>query len=493
MHLLNGTLLQGGKYRIIRYISSGGFGCTYEAEHVMLGERVAIKEFFVKDFCNRDEATAHVTIGTQSKLGLVEKLKGKFVEEAKMLYRMQHPGIVHVSDIFEENCTAYYVMNYIAGSSLSEIVAAEVRLPAPRALKYIRQIAEALKYVHEHDCLHLDIKPGNIMVDNEDNAILIDFGASKQYDEVDGENTSTLLGMTPGYAPLEQIGNDVVKFTPATDIYSLGATLYKLLTGITPPSANLLASGEELGAFPERISETVRETVIKSMEINKNRRPQNIAEFLKLLDGKVNDHKLSPSAPLHDNNDVLNIKNQEETQIIKEVINEKEDISKAENSELHSGERHPIVNITLALLAFVSLAAIIYLIYVIAYFYKEYGLTHFGWEESIFLMCIAALIGLIQIFRNKLKGFWLIVICTPILYIPGIFEYKNSDLYCLLTYILPMIIGFVIALIALYGALQMKNEGKNAWSLMEPAPVWMKKVSWIAWILLGIAMFAILP
>lgn len=85
MHLKNGTFLQGGKYRIVRFIGSGGFGCTYEAQHEMLEKRVAIKEFFVKDFCNRDEVTCHVTVGTQSKKGLVAKLRKKFVDEAKAL------------------------------------------------------------------------------------------------------------------------------------------------------------------------------------------------------------------------------------------------------------------------------------------------------------------------------------------------------------------------------------------------------------------------
>ena len=478
MHLQNGTFLQGGKYRIVRYISSGGFGCTYEAEHVMLGEHVAIKEFFVKDFCNRDEATSHVTVGTKNKQGLVDKLKRKFIEEAKMLYRMSHPGIVHVSDIFEENSTAYYVMNYINGSSLSEIVATEGRLTESRALKYIRQVAEALKYVHEHARLHLDIKPGNIIVNDEDNAILIDFGASKQYDEVDGENTSTLLGMTPGYAPLEQIGNNIVKFSPATDIYALGATLYKLLTGITPPGANLLASGEELGAFPEEISRAVRETVIKSMEINKNKRPQNITDFFNLLDENAN--KQNPSQPVtQENRPHININNDEETLIIDKSTSKK--------------TRQPIVNITLVLLALASITAMIYLIQCFVYFYKEYGLIHFGWEESIFLMCISALIGIRQLFRNKLNGFWLIVICTPLFYISGLFDFKGCRTYDLMTYILPVIIGFGIALIGLYGVLHIVHNGKNSWSLMEPAPSWMKKVSLVAWLLLGIAMIAILP
>ena len=203
MNLPVDRLLQGGKYRIVRFISSGGFGCTYEAEHVMLERRVAIKEFFVKDFCNRDEATAQVTVGTLSKKGLVEKLRRKFVDEAKGLCKLHHPGIVRVSDVFEENGTAYFVMDYVEGRSLNDVVKQEGPLPEARALNYIRQAAEALQYVHEQNRLHLDVKPGNIMLDSEDRVVLIDFGASKQYDEQDGENTSTLLGKTPGYAPLE--------------------------------------------------------------------------------------------------------------------------------------------------------------------------------------------------------------------------------------------------------------------------------------------------
>ena len=192
MNLPDNFTLQGGKYRIIRFISSGGFGCTYEAELVLLHKRVAIKEFFVHDFCNRNERNRYITIATQSKEKLVARLKNKFLEEAGAMFSMQHPNIVRLTDVFEENNTAYYVMDYIDGKSLQEIVKGKGVLKENVALKYISQIAEALKYVHSLNRLHLDIKPGNIMINNNDDAILIDFGASKQYDEVDGENTSTL-------------------------------------------------------------------------------------------------------------------------------------------------------------------------------------------------------------------------------------------------------------------------------------------------------------
>ena len=286
MNLPDNTLLQGGKYRIIRFISSGGFGCTYEAELVLLHKRVAIKEFFVKDFCNRDENTSYITVATQSKVRLIERLKKKFIEEASALFSMQHPNIVRVTDVFEENGTAYYVMDYIDGQSLQDIVKERGVLDESQAVGYIKQVAEALKYVHSLNRLHLDVKPGNIMIDENDQAILIDFGASKQYDEVEGENTSTLLGKTPGYAPLEQIGNEVAKFLPATDIYALGATLYKLVTGITPVSATQLASGEKLKPVSTTVSASTRKAISTAMKINKSKRPQSIDAFLSLFDAE---------------------------------------------------------------------------------------------------------------------------------------------------------------------------------------------------------------
>lgn len=287
-YLSNGTLLQGGKYKIVRFISAGGFGCTYEAEHVMLHKKVAIKEFFVKDFCNRDETTSQVTVGITSKTALVGKLKSKFIGEAQAVCSLKHPHIVNVFDIFEENGTAYYVMDFINGPSLSDMIKKNGPMSEQKAVGYIMQVADALKYVHSQNRLHLDIKPGNIMVDENDKAVLIDFGASKQYDEEGGENTSTLLGKTPGYAPLEQMGNDVVKFLPSTDIYALGATLYRLLTGNTPPSASLLASGETMD-MPSSISANIRNAIIMSMQTNKMKRPQNIAEFLSVFNANGDD------------------------------------------------------------------------------------------------------------------------------------------------------------------------------------------------------------
>ena len=185
-----GTLLCGGRYRIVRYLSSGGFGYTYEAVHVQLDKRVAIKEFFPEDHCNRDPDTSHVSVGVDSKRQLVVKLMGKFIDEAKVVANYKHPGIVQVSDVFEENGTAYYVMDYIEGGSLNDRIKATSRMSEADAVRYIRQVCDALKYVHSLNRLHLDLKPANMMIDDKDRAVLIDFGASKQYDDEFGENNS---------------------------------------------------------------------------------------------------------------------------------------------------------------------------------------------------------------------------------------------------------------------------------------------------------------
>ena len=288
MYLTNNTLLQGGKYKIVGHISSGGFGNTYEGVHTMMDTRVAIKEFFPKMFCNRDENTSHVTVATQGNRELVDKLRKKFNEEAKAVFQMKHDNIVRVLDIFEENGTAYYVMEYIDGKSLNEITKERGALPEAEAVGYICQVADALKYVHSLNRLHLDIKPGNIMVDKNGKAILIDFGASKHYDDESGENTSTLMGVnTKGYAPIEQSTQSFTSFSPATDIYALGATLYKLLTGVVPSDANLLLAEEEtLQPLSNSISAPTRNAVMAAMQLRRKDRPQSADEFLKLLDSK---------------------------------------------------------------------------------------------------------------------------------------------------------------------------------------------------------------
>ena len=280
-----GSELQGGKYRILSVLGQGGFGITYAAEQVALGRRVALKEFFMEEYCNRDSTTSQVSIGSEGSRETVECFRAKFVKEAKMIAGLDHRNIIRIYDVFEENGTAYYVMEYLSGGSLLDLQRSEERLPEDEALACIRQAASALEYIHSMKINHLDIKPGNILLDGKGRAVLIDFGLSKRYD-IEGNQTSTTpVGISHGYAPLEQYKpGGVGTFSPATDIYSLGATLYRLLTGQTPPDADVI-NDEGFPSNPGYVSGKVWKAMEAAMQPRRKDRPQSIAEFLKILDG----------------------------------------------------------------------------------------------------------------------------------------------------------------------------------------------------------------
>ena len=293
MQLTAGTLLQGGKYKIEKVLGQGGFGITYLASQKIsiegpIGQikteiKLAIKEFFMKDVCNRNEDSNIVSVPSVGSKELVERFKQKFVKEAWNISKLNHSHIVKVVDVFEENCTAYYVMEYHNGGSLSDLVKDGNPLPEADAVRYITQIADAVGYIHKQKINHLDIKPGNILLDGKANGILIDFGLSKQYDEKGSQTSSTPVGISHGYAPMEQYNlGGVSTFTPQSDIYSLGATLYKLVTGATPPQANEIFN-DGLPELPAYLSDGVKKAIEQAMQPRKNDRPATVKEFLALL------------------------------------------------------------------------------------------------------------------------------------------------------------------------------------------------------------------
>lgn len=285
MTLQQGYTLQDGNYRILKVLGQGGFGITYLAIQVRLDRKVAIKEFFMKDFCERNETTRQVTLGTAGSRETVNSCRKKFLKEAKHIAKLDHPNIIRIIDVFDENSTSYYVMEYIEGGSLSNKLGT-TGLSMSDATRYILQVAEALKYIHKQNIAHLDIKPSNIMLNGNDEIVLIDFGVSKQYDFSTGGQTSVSpVGCSSGYAPLEQYDpNGVKDFSPQTDIYSLGATYFKLLTGITPPNAfgitkdflqeNLKAKG---------VPTAVISIICKSMEKLKENRFSDVCSFIEGL------------------------------------------------------------------------------------------------------------------------------------------------------------------------------------------------------------------
>ena len=285
MQLQPGTYLQGDKYRIIRCLGNGGFGITYLAEHELAGRNVCIKEFFPKEYYNRDDNSRSISLGSKGSAAIMDAFKAKFIKEAKTIARLKHPNIIHIHDVFEENNTAYYVMEYIEGESLSDLVKRKGALAEAEAVVYIRSVAEALGYIHERKIMHLDIKPANVMLNSEDGqVVVIDFGLSKQYDAEGNQTSSTPVGISAGFAPMEQYQQGGVKeFSPETDIYSLGATLYYLVTGNVPPQAVNIAD-EGLPELPAHLSSGVRNAIERSMEIQRKRRPHSAKEFLALLE-----------------------------------------------------------------------------------------------------------------------------------------------------------------------------------------------------------------
>lgn len=285
--LTTNTLLQGGRYKIIKMLGQGGFGITYLAVQSGLERKVAVKEFFMKELCNRDESTSHVTLGTEGSRETVNRFREKFLKEARNIARLNHPNIVRIIDVFEENGTAYYVMEYAENGSLADKVKRVGYLPEPVATRYIKQVAEALDYIHQRKMNHLDVKPANIMLNEDHNVVLIDFGLAKQYDMATGSQTSTTpVGISEGYAPMEQYKQGGVgEFSPETDIYALGATYFKLLTGMTPPSASDVNEDgvptDELKA--KAVSDKAVAVICKAMEGRKRDRTKTIEAFIASL------------------------------------------------------------------------------------------------------------------------------------------------------------------------------------------------------------------
>lgn len=265
-----GSTLQNGKYVIDRILGQGGFGITYLATHSILKKKIAIKEFFPSVYCERGENS--VVSCSASNKPIMQKLKAKFTKEAKNIASLHHPNIITIFDIFDEYGTAYYVMDYVEGCSLHELVKQEGILQHSKIIKYIGEIGSALDYIHSLKIGHYDVKPGNILINKrEDRAVLIDFGLSKRFTDDNDEQSSSLIGHSNGYAPIEQYDqSSKLTFSPTTDTYSLTATLYYLLCGERPQtSTEIVSQGLKI---PESVPEKIKKIIRKGMSVQQGRR-----------------------------------------------------------------------------------------------------------------------------------------------------------------------------------------------------------------------------
>lgn len=275
--LAQGTMLRNGTYRVERPLSAGGFGNTYLVRNVAFDEPYAMKEFFMRGVNMRKGNS--VTVSVPDNHASYESQKEKFRKEAVRLRNLNNAHIVKVHDLFEENSTVYYVMDYIDGQSVAEQMKRSGQpVGEQQAWAILPQVLDALREVHAHSIWHLDIKPGNIMLDRQGNAYLIDFGASKQVTST-GSQTSSALCYTPGYAPVEQVEQDFSKFGPWTDFYALGATLYYMQTRQQPPSSTAISDGDAF-RFPQTMSQPMRELIVWLMSPSRKKRPQSVAEIM---------------------------------------------------------------------------------------------------------------------------------------------------------------------------------------------------------------------
>jgi serine/threonine protein kinase len=281
-----GACLASGEYRIKQPLGQGGFGITYQGIDTRLNRAVAVKEFFPEG-CWREGSTV-VSAGRWN-LDTYSNAKQKFLLEGQTLGQFHHPGIVQVFYYFEENNTAYMVMEYLQGKTLAEFLKQRKgTLSEAKALEYIAKVGEALEILHQAQFLHRDIKPDNIMLADDGRVVLIDFGAARDFTTSSTARYTTML--TPGYAPLEQYGRSL-KYGAFTDIYALGSTLYHLLTGEAPISAIERAAGVELKTVKEiapHVSLGVSKAIAKAMSMDVTQRIQSVREFFALLSKDAN-------------------------------------------------------------------------------------------------------------------------------------------------------------------------------------------------------------
>ncbi|AAF12449.1 serine/threonine-protein kinase [Deinococcus radiodurans] len=275
-----GTTLQGGQYVLDRVLGQGGFGITYDARDTRLGMRVAVKELFVDGSTRRG---LNVIPPLSQGAEVFAATRRGFLEEAQVLARFGDPSIVRVLNYFEENGTAYLVMEFLEGETLGEAIQKRGPLPPLIAAQVADSVAHALEVVHAAGLLHRDIKPDNIFLHHSGRIILIDFGSVRAFDS--GKTVAHTRLVTPGYAPLEQYSS-AAKFGPYTDLYALGATLFHALTGQMPPAATDLSLGTPLPPLPPGTPPNLREAVLSCMAPRIENRPQSAQALRRILRGE---------------------------------------------------------------------------------------------------------------------------------------------------------------------------------------------------------------
>jgi predicted Ser/Thr protein kinase len=265
------------RYRVVSLLGQGGMGAVYRALDMRLNFPVALKEMVPQP--GLDAAT------------LVE-LRRQFQQEATILARMTHAHLVRVTDFFEEEGNAYLVMDFVEGRSLADRIEKKGALSEKDTLTWADQLLSALDYCHAQGVLHRDIKPQNVIIRSDGQAVLVDFGLVKLWDPGAPQTRTVMRGMgTPEYAPPEQYETAAGHTDPTSDIYSVGATLYHALTGQSPPSATLrMADPAQFVPIRRATPDVTPQTeavVLKAMELVRSQRWQSAQEMARALKGRA--------------------------------------------------------------------------------------------------------------------------------------------------------------------------------------------------------------
>lgn len=288
--LPQGTTLLHGQYQIERFLGRGGFGITYLARD-SLDRQVVIKECFPTELCFR--IAGKVQSRSLNNNQQYSSVVRHFVREARRLAKLKHHNIVGVHQVFEENNTAYMALDQIDGTDLQSILENEPdRLTSQLIQQALRTALKAIGYIHRQSILHRDISPDNFLLDSEDNLTLIDFGAAREYADRAIGALSSMIAVKDGYSPHEFYLSDVEQ-DRSSDIYSLGATFYHLITGSAPPDsqerlAALAANADDpyqplLGSTAS-YSDSFLTSVDKALSVLQKNRIQSAEEWIDMLD-----------------------------------------------------------------------------------------------------------------------------------------------------------------------------------------------------------------
>lgn len=289
-----GTSLQNGKYKLEKVLGQGGFGITYKAQNIALGIPVVVKEYHPSG--SSRVGTSVRPPGTLSRAEF-EDARVRFADEARVVAKLSltnpNPHIVRVYDVFTENDSEYYTMEFLEGKSLQSLVEKGGSLSEPAVLEIAQQISSALEIVHTAGLLHRDIKPDNIMMVQR-GAVLIDFGSARMIANT-GAKMSIII--TPGYAPLEQYASNARR-GPFTDIYAFAGTLVFALTGKEPIPATDRATGASQPSARDlnpKVSKAFSDVLERAMRMRVDERPQSVAELSQLLEAATKGAK--PAKP----------------------------------------------------------------------------------------------------------------------------------------------------------------------------------------------------